>query len=73
MWLGAYFTHSVLENLYVHAEKSEVYDGAEMDRDESSSSKILFSRWMTVGEIACRGFESSFAKRFSSATQLANP
>jgi hypothetical protein len=64
VWLGAYFTHYVLENLYVHAEKSGVYDGAEMDRDESSSSKILFSRWMAVGEIACRGFKSSFAKDF---------
>src|SRR5271170_4534691 len=62
MWLGACFTHYVLENLCVHAEKSGVYDGAKMDRDKSSSSEILFSRWMAIGEIACGGFNSSFAK-----------
>jgi ankyrin repeat protein len=70
MWLGAHFTHYVLENLYVHAEKSGVYDDAKMDRDKSSSSKMLFSRWMAVGEIACQGFRSSFGIKSSFAKDL---
>ena len=38
------------------------FDQTDLDSGKSSSAKILFGRWMAVGEIVCGWLNSSFAK-----------